>query len=190
MDSRWTTVKAVDRGSRPPSRPAASRSEGRWWRAIPLAPTKLTNLVFERHQRRQRGIQSEVDCVGRERVLETLEPQSVELREDRLRRGLGGRWMSGDEPARQPFDERCLASQLHRAVGDGRGPFAPSARAAEFADVDGVPGAIRDDQTALAGAVAQAVNIDRCRHHQHDLAPRGKRIKARTHVMPLFVSDH
>jgi hypothetical protein len=51
--------------------------------AISLAPTKLTDLAFELDQARQRGVQSEVDRIRRELVLETLKPQNVESGEDR-----------------------------------------------------------------------------------------------------------
>ena len=49
----------------------------------PLAPTKLTNLAFKLDQARQRGVQSEVDRIRRELVLEALKPQNVESGEDR-----------------------------------------------------------------------------------------------------------
>jgi hypothetical protein len=51
--------------------------------AIPLAPTKLTVLAFELDHCRQRGVQSEVDRIRRELVLEALKSQNVELGEDR-----------------------------------------------------------------------------------------------------------
>jgi len=46
--------------------------------AIPLAPTKHTNLAVELENRRQRSVESEVDCIRRELVFEPLEPQDVE----------------------------------------------------------------------------------------------------------------
>jgi hypothetical protein len=49
----------------------------------PLAPTKLTDLAPKVQDRWQRGVETEVDRVRRELVLEPLEAQHVEPGEDR-----------------------------------------------------------------------------------------------------------
>jgi hypothetical protein len=49
----------------------------------PLAPTKLTNLALELKDGRECRVEPEVDCVRRELIFEPLEPQDVELGEDR-----------------------------------------------------------------------------------------------------------
>ena len=54
----------------------------------PLAPTKLTDLVLQLEDRRQRGIESQGDRVRCEFVLHPLEPQHVRPGEDRRGDGL------------------------------------------------------------------------------------------------------
>ena len=50
--------------------------------AIPLAPTKLTDLTSEFEDGRQRRIETEVDRVGREFVLELLVSEDIGPGED------------------------------------------------------------------------------------------------------------